>query len=517
MTLGQKHIFPFAVAVFCLMTVLDVRAAHAATYYVDPAGLDTNAGTESQPFKTIQKASNVAKAGDTVYVKTGTYARFTITNSGSAAGGYITFSAAPGHERMAVVNGGATGGSCIYSIGKDYIAIKNFKVTNCGKAGIWVEGSSALNKGMRISGNHISYTKSMAIAAVGLIFTGNTSQEDRLSDVIIEDNEITKTNEPSGVNEGISVGNGLADFIIRNNHLYDSQQYGIDVKKGGKNGQIYGNHIHGFEKHAIYLDSAGRYVRDIDIHRNRMYNNRNGVVMARENGNPAFIERIRVFNNLIYGNEKYGVLLYKHVDDNGTGAFDSIDFLNNTLVGNGISGFEFTSTVTLSNIAVKNNIGYLNGSDMRNSAGAAVTAEINLFGTDPQFENQSSGDFHLRAGSAAIDAGTAVGVGRDYDGYLRSGRPDLGAYEYQGATVPPPEPTPPPVSAWDTWIESHKAVDRTHGILFVSDDGDNWHKSGIQSASDWDGWLESLKDIDHLHGLIFFSDDGAMFGASTFD
>ena len=45
-------------------------------YYVDqnnPQTSDSNPGTEDLPWKTIQKAAETIMAGDTVYVKEGTY------------------------------------------------------------------------------------------------------------------------------------------------------------------------------------------------------------------------------------------------------------------------------------------------------------------------------------------------------------------------------------------------------------------------------------------------------------
>ncbi|WP_432379912.1 right-handed parallel beta-helix repeat-containing protein [Duganella sp. P38] len=49
------------------------HAAPAATYYVAPAGSDDNAGTLAAPFKSIVKAQSVAVAGDTVYLRGGSY------------------------------------------------------------------------------------------------------------------------------------------------------------------------------------------------------------------------------------------------------------------------------------------------------------------------------------------------------------------------------------------------------------------------------------------------------------
>lgn len=43
------------------------------TYYVSPTGNDANAGTIKAPFKTLAKALSVLKAGNTLYIRAGTY------------------------------------------------------------------------------------------------------------------------------------------------------------------------------------------------------------------------------------------------------------------------------------------------------------------------------------------------------------------------------------------------------------------------------------------------------------
>jgi hypothetical protein len=69
----------------------------------------------------------------------------------------------------------------------------------------------------------------------------------------------------------------------------------------------------------------------------------------------------------------------------------------------------------------------------RASAGTGtVQAEVNLaVGAIPLFVNAPGGDFHLRPGSPAIDAGVAVPVYGDFDGVGRPqrGRWDIGAFE----------------------------------------------------------------------------------------
>ena len=73
--------------------VLAVPALQGATYYVSPSGSDTNNGTLSLPFQTVNKSVTVAKAGDTVLVQPGIYDQWVrLTNSGTS-GKPITFKA----------------------------------------------------------------------------------------------------------------------------------------------------------------------------------------------------------------------------------------------------------------------------------------------------------------------------------------------------------------------------------------------------------------------------------------
>lgn len=55
----------------------------AATYYVATTGSDSSAGTLAAPFASLTYAQSVATAGDTIYVRGGTYTSFTIAASDS--------------------------------------------------------------------------------------------------------------------------------------------------------------------------------------------------------------------------------------------------------------------------------------------------------------------------------------------------------------------------------------------------------------------------------------------------
>jgi hypothetical protein len=48
-------------------------ALHAAELYIAPDGNDSHSGTREAPFATIQRAQEAASAGDTVFLRGGTY------------------------------------------------------------------------------------------------------------------------------------------------------------------------------------------------------------------------------------------------------------------------------------------------------------------------------------------------------------------------------------------------------------------------------------------------------------
>lgn len=56
-----------------LFCILFLSSIHAAVYYVAPDGNDANSGNIKLPFATIQKAQELVKPGDTVYIRGGVY------------------------------------------------------------------------------------------------------------------------------------------------------------------------------------------------------------------------------------------------------------------------------------------------------------------------------------------------------------------------------------------------------------------------------------------------------------
>lgn len=67
-------------------------------YHVSVRGDDLNPGTAAKPFRTISKAAELLRAGDTVTIHGGTYSEAVHLRSGGAPGLPVTFRAAPGEK-----------------------------------------------------------------------------------------------------------------------------------------------------------------------------------------------------------------------------------------------------------------------------------------------------------------------------------------------------------------------------------------------------------------------------------
>jgi hypothetical protein len=95
------------------LMLASASSAQAATYYVSTTGSDSNTGTLTLPFRTIQKAANLMRAGDTCLIRAGTY-RETVTPANSGVSGSpITFDAYP-NERAIITGANVVSGFTFY-------------------------------------------------------------------------------------------------------------------------------------------------------------------------------------------------------------------------------------------------------------------------------------------------------------------------------------------------------------------------------------------------------------------
>src|SRR5687768_8387935 len=82
---------PYVVAVAVIVLRLQ-----AAEYFVDgnnPSSNDGNVGSEALPWRTISKANQVLRPGDTVFIKAGTYGTFIAPLNTGSVSGRITYKA----------------------------------------------------------------------------------------------------------------------------------------------------------------------------------------------------------------------------------------------------------------------------------------------------------------------------------------------------------------------------------------------------------------------------------------
>jgi hypothetical protein len=127
--------------VVTLTRLLAVPQASGRTYYVATTGRNSNPGSLSLPFATINRGVSILQPGDTLYLRGGTYLQtVTIENSGNA-GAPITVAGYPGER--AVIDGQDTipgyWGALVTVHGND-VVIRNVEVSNSAWIGVGLYG-----------------------------------------------------------------------------------------------------------------------------------------------------------------------------------------------------------------------------------------------------------------------------------------------------------------------------------------------------------------------------------------
>lgn len=440
MTIYSRTVIFSLLLVFCAMTIVDAGAAQLFVDTDHAAANDSNAGSESSPWKTIQKATRTAQAGDTVWVKKGTYkGEVRIESSGLPAAAkdqadrLIVFSAYPGDEGAVVLDG-----SRILLHEASYVKVSGFRVQNTNSEGIAVRG---ICDKVYISDNHTYDTFGSGISVWGVDWgqDPNDYGYDIIHDIVIENNKVEKACN-GGWNECITLANGVNGFQIKNNEVFNGGDpvnggEGIDVKEGCYNGSITGNVIHGLTRRGIYLDGGGHQpwdtppVHNIHIAYNRVYSNPNGQGMAIMTEGSADVHDIFIYNNLFYDNFEDGIMFYDH--PNGEGDIYDITVVNNTCYDNKRFGI-LLNFADATNMIFRNNLCYKNGNRNLYFQNGQYEESHNMT-QNPLFVDAADGDFHLMPDSPAIDAGSSQNAATDdFEGNSRpcGAAYDIGAYEF---------------------------------------------------------------------------------------
>lgn len=418
------------VTILFFITNLFVSILYAqAIFYVAPTGNDAYAGTIDAPWQTISKAASTLTAGQTAYVRTGTYNEaVSIKNSGTK-GNIITLMAYPGETP--IIDGQGSAKTLININSQSFVKVFGFRLQNAymgisgGKSNIFIENN---------------YVYNFTNPGISLSFCSNS---------VVKGNVAEKCCSTSW-GECITFNNceyiDVVNNEVKNGVANPYGGEGLDVKSS-KHMRVFGNKIHDLQKLGLYLDSYDGLNYDLEVFNNLVYNCTSGIVISSEERNA--VEKIWLYNNIVYNTGYCGIAVVNWP----THADGSLYPINDIIIENNTVS---TSNPILidakngTNFQIRNNVVYnYNFINFVNKP-VSYTLENNLsnsgtlstFGTnsifaDPKFINATVFDYQLSSSSPAIDKGKANNVAFDYDYNARpiGNSIDMGAYEY-GASVP---------------------------------------------------------------------------------
>jgi len=227
----------------------------------------------------------------------------------------------------------------------------------------------------------------------------------------IYENILTNGNPIGGDTDGISAG---------------GQSVAGNAKGGMK---VYRNRIDGYLNSGIQITNLWH---NVEVYYN-VISNCGGSASDYGWGGIKVRAGIPVYNNTIFNSYQDGISLAG--DGTTYNVYNNIiHTVNHTQAGHGRCIFvDKTGTAnSRTNICYKSSNGLSGGAGTFNGAGNLTS--------DPCFVSTSTPDFHLLRNSPAIKAGTNVSLTTDHAGHPVPKAPDIGAYEYQGASSTPQAP-----------------------------------------------------------------------------
>ena len=409
-------------------------AAPLRTLHVATTGNDGGDGSSAQPWRTLQRAANAARAGDLIVVAPGGYAGFDLRTSGTSANP-IVFQAQPGVLINAPNPVRPSEG--INLEGASWVVVEGFTVNGMPRAGI----RSVTNHHVTIRGNTTDGNGRWGI------FSGFSD------DLTVEDNVTSR----SAAEHGIYVSNSGDRPIIRRNHVWGNNACGIhmngDASMGGdgliSGALVEGNLVHGNGRgggSGINADGVqdSRFLNNIVVD-----NHASGISLYRIDGAAGSRNNLVAHNTIVQAADGRWAL---NIRDGSTGT----RILNNILLtlhtwrgAISVTADSRTGLTSDAN-AVTPRFTLNDGASTVDLAGwrQATGQDQHSFATTPAavFVDPADGDYHVLAGAPVVDAGvTVAGVTTDFEGHARPAglAPDVGADE-SGTPGDPPPTDPPP-------------------------------------------------------------------------
>jgi parallel beta-helix repeat protein len=444
----------------CLLLIVGTQSVAARSYYVSKSGSDSSQGTEAAPFLTIQKASSLAVAGDTIVVKAGTYGEMIEPANNGQPGLPITYQTYPGDN---VLIDGTGQNPTVNLRGSSYIVFDGFEVAY-GTLNISLRDASHVevkNSILRdssqtsaLNGRGAAFcivrnNQVLRAANCGILLEGgahdNLVEYNTIRDTVSNDGlSLGSTDYPAGTNNVFqyndssgSAEDGL-DFysgdytVIRGNVLHDNNAKGLYLH-GGSNCLVENNVVYGNTGNGLYLGTQYGAGENNTLQNNLFYDNARVIIVAKNN---TFI------NNTFVAKESLNRELVQFYAEEEPEAGSGTVFKNNVFYNRTEKIFNFYLISNI-NITSDNNLFYTTYSVLASKVGAnyanlaawraATGYDPHSVSANPGFRDSQNNDYSLESGSQAIDAGTDTGApATDISGNTREVPADIGAYEYQG-------------------------------------------------------------------------------------
>lgn len=310
----------------------------AADRYVSTAGNDAANGESGAPWRTIQRACDLARPGDTIHVAPGTYQEKLVIKVSGTAGAYVTLKAEPG----VVLSGkDVKGDNMILIENLSYLKVTGFEITD--HLGV-KDGSGIRVKG---HGSHIELRnnkihKIRGRDAMGITIYG-TDVNAPIEHLVVDGNEIYDCDPARS--EALTLNGNISHFEVTNNVVHDVNNIGIDfiggeawtsgdASKVARNGLCKGNKV--YRCRANYEDgyAAGIYVdggRDIVLEDNIVTQCDLGLEVGAEN-KGSVASGIVVRNNFLFLNDKAGLVFGGY--EKSAGRVQNCKFIGNTCYRN---------------------------------------------------------------------------------------------------------------------------------------------------------------------------------------
>ena len=302
-------------------------------------------------------------------------------------------------------------------------AVTNVLVQNCtcshnGDAGILIGNWDSPITGVTIQGNVVSNnmrrsTSLMSITHGGIYLdsVGNgTSYDHTLTNAVVQGNTVTGTvYEP-----GIWIDTVGSNVIVQDNTTENNLD-GIMVEDSD-GVQVSYNQSYNNTRLGIQLT---RLVHNNTVYNNTVYGCATGIATGWTNPPAGGVTGNLVKNNISWGNSSTAFSAQNGGENDGTNGSGNVYSYND--FGPTASNFlQWGSSTFYSTL----------------SAWQTASSQSNNLASDPLFVSTSTPDFHLDAGSPAIEAGVNVGLTTDYAGNLVGTPPTIGAYEYYSLSAP---------------------------------------------------------------------------------